>query len=85
MVREDVSLGTRYPTGLQIPFKFSRSTSAREANGSSQAPGPERRCRPYYALIMLTDPLADVLSQSDIVMIRTRDRDNDVDEVHRAR
>jgi len=32
---------------------------------------------------MVTDPLADVLSQTDVVVIRMRDGDNDVDKMHR--
>ena len=32
---------------------------------------------------MVTDPVADVLSQTDVVVVRMRDGDNDVDEMHR--
>jgi hypothetical protein len=36
----------------------------------------------YYALIVLAEPPADVLGQSDIEAVRLWDSDNDVDEMH---
>ncbi len=36
----------------------------------------------YYTLVVLAESLADVFGESDIVAVRSGDRDNDVDEMH---
>jgi hypothetical protein len=36
----------------------------------------------YHAVVVLAESLADALSQSDVVAIWSRDRDDNVNEMH---